>query len=174
MRLRGFAIFRFSIERTYSSDALHAASLHLGLELACIGDTREKVRLATCIVAIKGREPFAPLLLGGLGLFEVDDHGEIQARKERVVCDGVVIPLVDRTGDIVVRLLDQRGSLLKIKSRAFKVVKLKVVLLEDQADTSCLYPQKGCKKKVEKPTAYANQRERSVAVVCCKYKGNWQ
>jgi hypothetical protein len=123
-----------------------------------IANAREKVGLTTSI-AIKGREPTAPFLLGSLRLFEIDDDWIIQARKKSVVDDRIIFPSVDRPSDIVVRLLNKLGSFLQVESRALDVVKLKVVLLKNQADASCLHPQKGREEKMENCTRYSNHRK---------------
>jgi hypothetical protein len=115
-------------------------------------------------VSVKGSKPFVPLLNGGFGLLEVNNDGVFQRRKEVPVGDGVVLPTVDGTADIVVRLSLKPGTIPKVKGRTLDVVELKRILLEDKTDTSGLNPQKRRKEHVECPTPYTNERKGAIII----------
>ena len=93
---------------------LDAAGLKLFLDLACVANTREEVRLSTS-VAIKRRKPLVPLFLISLCLLKVANDREFKRREESIVCNGVILPTVFRSSHIVRWLFVERGTLFEIQ-----------------------------------------------------------
>jgi hypothetical protein len=140
---------------------LDSTKLQLFLELTDIDDSREKVGLSTPI-AVESCKPPVPLPFGGLGLLEVANDREFFRWKEAIVDDGIVLPAVLGTGNIIVGLFDELGAVFKIQTRPLNVVEFKAIVLEDATDTSSLDAQEGSKKNME--ASSKNTKERGAAV----------
>jgi len=79
--------------------------------------------------------------LWSLSLLKVDNDWKVKRWEEAIVDDGIILPPVDSTGNVIVRFLFQSSPLYQIQFWALEIVKLKTIIFKDTADATSLDPQ---------------------------------
>jgi hypothetical protein len=95
--------------------------------------------------------------LGCLCFLKIANDWKFLAGKETVIDDGIVLPTIGVTHDVVVGFLLQPGSLFKVERWPLDIVKLKAILLKDTTNATGLDPKEGSKEDVEGAACDSNQ-----------------
>ena len=145
--------------------SLGTSKFHLFLELLDIANSRKEVWLSSSI-GIKGSKPTVPFPFGCLGFLEVANHREFFRRKEAIVDNGIVLPAIDGTRHVIVRLALEPRTLLQIEMRSLDVVEFKAVFFKDATDSKSLDPKEGGKEDMKATSHDSDQRWTSIKRVC--------
>lgn len=110
-------------------------------------------------------QPHSLAYLGSLRFLKVANDWKVNARKESIVNDCVILPAVASATHIIIGFLDELGALVEIESGTNNVVKLKAILFKDTTDALGLNPKECRKNDVKASSKDSNKRGTSISSI---------